>query len=56
MVIEPKQTPTDPSTGAPELAAAVDELLDQLQHKFDGVSTEIFGKRMSPPILFYHAH
>ncbi|KUL81495.1 hypothetical protein ZTR_09706 [Talaromyces verruculosus] len=38
------QTPTDPSTGAPELAAAVDELLDQLQHKFDGVSTEIFGK------------
>ena len=44
------QTSTDPSTGAPELAAAVDELLDQLQHKFDGVSTEIFGKRMSPPL------
>lgn len=23
---------------------AVDDLLDQLQHKFDGVSSEIFGK------------
>ncbi|PYH78762.1 hypothetical protein BO82DRAFT_394454 [Aspergillus uvarum CBS 121591] len=27
-----------------ELNAAVDDLLDQLQHKFDGVSREIFGK------------
>lgn len=46
------QTPAEPSTGAPELAAAVDELLDQLQHKFDGVSTEIFGKRESSPFLY----
>ncbi|OJJ50974.1 hypothetical protein ASPZODRAFT_11818 [Penicilliopsis zonata CBS 506.65] len=27
-----------------QLAAAVDELLDQLQHKFDHVSREIYGK------------
>ncbi|QSS55294.1 hypothetical protein I7I53_03142 [Histoplasma capsulatum var. duboisii H88] len=27
-----------------QLAQAVDELLDQLQNKFDKVSTEIFGK------------
>ncbi|PGH05367.1 hypothetical protein AJ79_06836 [Helicocarpus griseus UAMH5409] len=27
-----------------QLAQAVDELLDQLQDKFDKVSTEIFGK------------
>jgi len=52
-VIDQKQTPTEPSTGAPELAAAVDELLDQLQHKFDGVSTEIFGKRMPPLSLYF---
>jgi len=31
-------------SGTQELAAAVDDLLDQLQHKFDSVSTEIFGK------------
>ncbi|KAK2767005.1 hypothetical protein FQN54_006322 [Arachnomyces sp. PD_36] len=31
-------------TGTHELAMAVDDLLDQLQHKFDGVSSEIFGK------------
>ncbi|KKA18635.1 hypothetical protein T310_7405 [Rasamsonia emersonii CBS 393.64] len=37
-------TPTDTGAGAQELAAAVDDLLDQLQHKFDKVSTEIFGK------------
>ncbi|KAK2741086.1 hypothetical protein FQN55_008490 [Onygenales sp. PD_40] len=29
---------------ATQLAQAVDELLDQLQSKFDKVSTEIFGK------------
>lgn len=43
-------TPTDTGAGAQELAAAVDDLLDQLQHKFDKVSTEIFGKcEYSPP-------
>lgn len=35
--------PETPS-GSQELAAAVDDLLDQLQHKFDNVSTDIFGK------------
>ncbi|GES59819.1 heat shock factor binding protein 1-domain-containing protein [Aspergillus terreus] len=35
-----------PSTDAQEqFTAAVDELLDQLQHKFDTVSREMFGKR-----------
>ncbi|RAH45789.1 heat shock factor-binding 1 family protein [Aspergillus brunneoviolaceus CBS 621.78] len=44
------QTPPTTSTPTPapeiqsELNAAVDDLLDQLQHKFDGVSREIFGK------------
>ncbi|KAH8696204.1 heat shock factor binding protein 1-domain-containing protein [Talaromyces proteolyticus] len=38
------QTPSSENSTAPELAAAVDELLDQLQHKFDNVSTEIYGK------------
>jgi heat shock factor-binding protein 1 len=28
-----------------QLTAAVDELLDQLQSKFDNVSKEVFGKR-----------
>ncbi|PYI27057.1 hypothetical protein BP00DRAFT_450629, partial [Aspergillus indologenus CBS 114.80] len=41
-------TTTTTTTPAPEpqseLNAAVDDLLDQLQHKFDGVSREIFGK------------
>lgn len=32
------------SSGTQELAAAVDDLLVQLQKKFDGVSSEIFGK------------
>ncbi|KAL1852965.1 hypothetical protein Plec18170_005547 [Paecilomyces lecythidis] len=32
------------ASGSQELAAAVDDLLDQLQHKFDNVSNEIFGK------------
>ncbi|KAL1966791.1 hypothetical protein VTN77DRAFT_3756 [Rasamsonia byssochlamydoides] len=45
---QPSQTASSPSadggSGAQELAAAVDDLLDQLQHKFDKVSTEIFGK------------
>lgn len=36
---------TDTSSGTQELAAAVDDLLDQLQHKFDSVSNEILGKR-----------
>ncbi|PYI11110.1 hypothetical protein BO78DRAFT_393581 [Aspergillus sclerotiicarbonarius CBS 121057] len=27
-----------------QFSAAVDDLLDQLQHKFDGVSREMFGK------------
>ncbi|KAH8425309.1 heat shock factor-binding 1 family protein [Aspergillus melleus] len=27
-----------------QLTAAVDDLLDQLQHKFDNVSQEMFGK------------
>ncbi|OKL61472.1 hypothetical protein UA08_03496 [Talaromyces atroroseus] len=39
--------PQSASESSTELAAAVDDLLDQLQHKFDGVSSEIFGK----PIL-----
>ncbi|KAJ5620115.1 hypothetical protein N7510_004099 [Penicillium lagena] len=30
-----------------QLAAAVDDLLDQLQSKFDNVSKEMFGKRTS---------
>ncbi|PWY84964.1 hypothetical protein BO70DRAFT_428551 [Aspergillus heteromorphus CBS 117.55] len=34
------QTP-DPQN---QFTAAVDDLLDQLQHKFDGVSREMFGK------------
>ncbi|QKX59272.1 uncharacterized protein TRUGW13939_06404 [Talaromyces rugulosus] len=38
------QTQSTESSAAPELAAAVDELLDQLQNKFDNVSTEVFGK------------
>jgi len=29
-----------------QLHAAVDELLNELQSKFDNVSTEMFGKRM----------
>ncbi|KAL5362721.1 heat shock factor binding protein 1-domain-containing protein [Aspergillus floccosus] len=34
-----------PSTDAQEqFTAAVDELLDQLQHKFDTISREMFGK------------
>ncbi|KAA8652568.1 heat shock factor-binding 1 family protein [Aspergillus tanneri] len=32
---------TDPQG---QLTAAVDDLLDQLQHKFDNVSREMFGK------------
>ncbi|KAL2221781.1 heat shock factor binding protein 1-domain-containing protein [Thermoascus aurantiacus ATCC 26904] len=32
------------SAGSQELAAAVDDLLNQLQKKFDSVSNEIFGK------------
>ncbi|KAL2011530.1 hypothetical protein VTN00DRAFT_4248 [Thermoascus crustaceus] len=32
------------NSGTQELAAAVDDLLVQLQKKFDGVSSEIFGK------------
>ncbi|KAL1999403.1 hypothetical protein VTN02DRAFT_4569 [Thermoascus thermophilus] len=32
------------TSGAQELTAAVDDLLVQLQKKFDGVSREIFGK------------
>ncbi|KAJ9204057.1 hypothetical protein DTO166G4_8825 [Paecilomyces variotii] len=39
----PPTSATDAS-GSQELAAAVDDLLDQLQHKFDNVSSEIFGK------------
>ncbi|XHG04694.1 hypothetical protein AWENTII_007943 [Aspergillus wentii] len=31
-----------------ELTAAVDDLLDQLQHKFDNVSREMFGKCLCP--------
>ncbi|KAL1953986.1 hypothetical protein VTO42DRAFT_1872 [Malbranchea cinnamomea] len=30
--------------GAQQLATAVDELINQLEAKFDGVSKEIFGK------------
>ncbi|KAJ9301520.1 hypothetical protein DTO271G3_1655 [Paecilomyces variotii] len=37
-------TSTTDASGSQELAAAVDDLLDQLQHKFDNVSSEIFGK------------
>jgi len=39
---EQHQTTDDKS--AHQLALAVDDLLNQLQHKFDKVSTEIFGK------------
>lgn len=31
-----------------QLTAAVDDLLNELQSKFDNVSTEMFGKRESP--------
>ncbi|RAL13956.1 heat shock factor-binding 1 family protein [Aspergillus homomorphus CBS 101889] len=37
-------TTTPPSSIQSELNAAVDDLLDQLQHKFDGVSRDIFAK------------
>ncbi|KAL1976092.1 hypothetical protein VTN31DRAFT_4484 [Thermomyces dupontii] len=40
----PQILQTDTSSGTQELAAAVDDLLDQLQHKFDSVSNEILGK------------
>jgi len=39
---EQQQAADDKS--AHQLALAVDDLLHQLQHKFDNVSTEIFGK------------
>lgn len=32
-----------------QLTAAVDDLLNELQRKFDNVSSEMFGKRESPP-------
>ncbi|KAJ5607340.1 hypothetical protein N7537_003959 [Penicillium hordei] len=32
-----------------QLTAAVDDLLNELQRKFDNVSMEMFGKRESPP-------
>lgn len=35
---------TTDENGTRQLSMAVDDLLDQLQHKFDKVSTEIFGK------------
>ncbi|KAF3385180.1 hypothetical protein F1880_002593 [Penicillium rolfsii] len=36
---------SQPNSDAPgQLTAAVDELLDQLQSKFDNVSKEMFGK------------
>ncbi|KMP08859.1 hypothetical protein CIHG_07029 [Coccidioides immitis H538.4] len=40
-------TPAEASTednGSQQLAVAVDDLLDQLQHRFTNVSNEIFGK------------
>nr|KMM71875.1 hypothetical protein CPAG_08176 [Coccidioides posadasii RMSCC 3488] len=40
-------TPAEASTednGSQQLAVAVDDLLDQLQHRFTSVSNEIFGK------------
>jgi hypothetical protein len=38
-----------------QLTAAVDELLDQLQSKFENVSTEMFAKRTSlPPLIYTH--
>jgi hypothetical protein len=48
-----KQTQSTEGSAAPELAAAVDELLDQLQNKFDNVSTEVFGKCMLLTFLFF---
>lgn len=37
--------------GTQQLAVAVDDLLDQLQHRFTNVSNEIFGKcRTSLPV------
>lgn len=39
-----------------QLAQAVDDLLDQLQHKFDNVSREMFGKRRSCPIYPQREH
>lgn len=33
-----------------QLTAAVDDLLNELQSKFDNVSTEMFGKRESPQL------
>ncbi|KAK2744410.1 hypothetical protein FQN57_004307 [Myotisia sp. PD_48] len=42
-----KQSPlkeTTEDTGAQQLVAAVDDLLDQLQSRFEAVSTDIFSK------------
>ncbi|PLB38126.1 heat shock factor-binding 1 family protein [Aspergillus candidus] len=40
-VTSPSSQPTDAQG---QLTAAVDDLLDQLQHKFDNVSRDMFGK------------
>ncbi|GCB21967.1 hypothetical protein AAWM_04852 [Aspergillus awamori] len=40
----PPTTSTQNSDAQGQFSAAVDDLLDQLQHKFDGVSREMFGK------------
>jgi hypothetical protein len=60
-IVAPSDTTQPPSedTGAQQLAAAVDDLIDQLQGKFDTVSKEIFGKcqLIAPPcFLGYLMH
>ncbi|PYH37777.1 heat shock factor-binding 1 family protein [Aspergillus neoniger CBS 115656] len=40
----PPTTSTQNPDAQGQFSAAVDDLLDQLQHKFDGVSREMFGK------------
>ncbi|PWY95887.1 hypothetical protein BO94DRAFT_581046 [Aspergillus sclerotioniger CBS 115572] len=42
--VPPPTTSTQTSDPQGQFSAAVDDLLDQLQHKFDGVSREMFGK------------
>ncbi|RAL00877.1 heat shock factor-binding 1 family protein [Aspergillus ibericus CBS 121593] len=42
--VPPPTTSTQTTDPQGQFSAAVDDLLDQLQHKFDGVSREMFGK------------
>ena len=44
------RTNTQQTDAQGQLTAAVDDLLDQLQHKFDNVSRDMFGKRQLSPL------